>query len=144
MISNRKDMKQIKNRKGLKAVLILALLVMLTGLGSCYRDKADQVYPGTNAGGVTCDTTNVTYSGTIKGIVEQHCSITGCHDGNSYPAYPMRTRDEIYANCVQTNKLLGSIRHESGFVAMPQGAVKLDDCTINKITAWVNNGALNN
>jgi len=133
----------MKKPSGSKAWFVIAALAALVGIAGCYRDKADQLYP--NSGGIgACDTANVTYSGTIKGIVEQHCAISGCHDGSSYPAYPMNSYSDIITYCVSTNKLLGSIRHESGFVAMPQGAPKLDDCTINKITSWVNNGAQNN
>ena len=142
---NNKEMKEMKNIRSLKVVIVLASLAVLVGLGSCYRDKADQVYPGTGTTGGSCDTSNITYSGTIKAIVDQHCAITGCHNGTGpYGAYDMTTYQGIYTNCVQNNKLLGSIRHDAGFVAMPQSEPKLDDCTINKITSWVNNGALNN
>jgi hypothetical protein len=144
MINNKRDMKHTSNTPALKALFAIGFGLLLAGLPGCYRDKADQVYPGTGTGTTTCDTANITYSGTIKAIVDQHCAIAGCHDGSNASTYDMRTYEGIYYYCVSTNKLLGSIRHDNGFVAMPQGAAKLDDCTINKITSWVNNGALNN
>jgi hypothetical protein len=39
---------------------------------------------------------------------------------------------------------MGAIRQQSGYKAMPQGASKLDDCSINKIGRWINLGAQNN
>ena len=38
----------------------------------------------------------------------------------------------------------GSIKHDSGYKAMPQNATKLDDCRISKVEAWITAGALNN
>lgn len=40
--------------------------------------------------------------------------------------------------------LVGNIRHDAGFPAMPQGGAKLDDCKIALIKAWVDAGAPNN
>lgn len=37
-------------------------------------------------------------------------------------------------------KFLTTINHEKGFTPMPLNGTKLDDITIGKITAWVQNG----
>ena len=144
MIKYNKHIKQMKNIKGLKTVLTIATLAALIGLGSCYRDKADQLYPNSVAGITVCDTATVTFSGTIKPIIDQHCALSGCHDGSNASTWTMQDYNSIITYCVSTNKLIGSIKHESGFVAMPQGAPKLDDCTISKFEVWVNSGAMNN
>jgi hypothetical protein len=36
--------------------------------------------------------------------------------------------------------LLGSIKHQKGYDAMPRGAPKLTQETIDKIECWINNG----
>ena len=38
-------------------------------------------------------------------------------------------------------KLIGAIKHEPGFVAMPQSGGKLEDCDIEKMEAWIAAGA---
>lgn len=141
MISKYIDMK--RSRLGI-IICVVLLLTSSVFTGGCYRDKADQLYPNNGGTSATCDTSNITYSGTVKAIIDQHCAIAGCHDGSNASTYDMSDYSGLYYYCVATNQLLGSIRHENGFVAMPQGAPQLDDCTINKITSWVNNGALNN
>ncbi len=45
---------------------------------------------------------------------------------------------------VSNNYLLNSIVQNGSVPAMPLNAAKLDACTINKIAAWINRGALNN
>lgn len=40
--------------------------------------------------------------------------------------------------------LVGNIRHDEGFVAMPYDGGKLSDCEIALITAWVDSGAPQN
>lgn len=135
---------KLRNMKTNRLAIVALSLAITMGLWGCYRDKADQLYPNTSTNTGNCDTTTVTYSGTIKPIVSASCAISGCHDGSNASTYDMSTYQGLYTYCVSTNKLLGSIRHDNGFVAMPQGSPKLDDCTINKFTAWVNRGALNN
>jgi hypothetical protein len=41
-------------------------------------------------------------------------------------------------------KLVGSISHAAGFIAMPSATVSLSACEISQIKAWVNEGVLNN
>jgi hypothetical protein len=138
---NNKMMRTIR----IKTIVFAGLgLLAFAPFAGCYRDKADQLYPNGTTGNTTCDTTNITYSGTVKAIIAQNCAISGCHDGSNASTYDMSDYSGLYFYCIATNKLLGSIRHDNGYVAMPQGAPKLDDCSINKITAWVNNGAYNN
>jgi hypothetical protein len=45
---------------------------------------------------------------------------------------------------INSGRLLGAIRHESGFLPMPQNASKLPSCDISKIEQWILDGAPNN
>ena len=94
-----------------------------------------------NAG--QCDTTNVTYSGYIAPLLAANC--VGCHSG-AFPSGSILLNTHASVQTVALNgRLIGAITWANGFVRMPQGATtKLSDCKINKIKAWINDGALNN
>lgn len=89
-----------------------------------------------------CDTINVTYALTIRPIIQNSC--LGCHSGAS-PSGGIRleTHSDVVA-VVNNGKLLGAIRHEQGYSAMPKNGAKLNDCYIKQIEKWIKNGAPNN
>lgn len=89
-----------------------------------------------------CNTSNITFSGTIAGIIQNNCQ--GCHSGTSPQAGILLTNYTQIKTQADNGKLLGTINHQNGFVAMPYNLPKLSDCNISKITAWVNSGAPNN
>jgi hypothetical protein len=115
--------------------LIVILSLLLTG---CYYDKEEELY-----GVVNCDTSNVNYSATITGILNNY-GCTGCHSGNA-PSGNIGLQDfTSVKNAAQSGKLLGAIQHNSGFSPMPKGGGKMSDCDINKIKAWIDAGLVNN
>jgi len=119
---------------------ILAIAVIAVGAVSCYKDNSEDMYPANNTG--TCDTTNVTFSGFVKPLIDSKCATAGCHIGTAATGYDLTTYNGV-AGVVNNGKLLPAINH-TGPQPMPEGGAKLDDCTIAKITAWVNAGAPNN
>ena len=92
--------------------------------------------------GDSCDTSNVTYTNTVADILNNSCATAGCHvTGNEMNAFFSL---EGYANAAASagfGRMVGSIKHEEGFSPMPKGGQKLDDCDINKIAQWVEDGA---
>lgn len=90
----------------------------------------------------TCNTSNVTFSASVKPILQTYCN--GCHAGSS----PLGNVDYNTYSGVKVSatngELLGSIQHASGYSAMPQNANKLSACNIATIKAWVDAGAPNN
>lgn len=91
---------------------------------------------------VLCDTSNVTYSGTIVPILQTNC--LGCHANastgggillNSYPA--------VYDQAM-SGSLINSIKWTGSVTPMPKNGNQLDDCSIQSFEIWINNGALNN
>lgn len=128
----------------MKLTTTIFLTCMLAiGIMGCYNDNRTVIYPDPN-NNTGCDTSNVTYSGTIQPIIAQNCSTSGCHDADFIAGgYNMTTYDG-FLHAVQSGKLIGSIKHESGYIAMPQSGGFLSDCQINQIVAWVNAGAQNN
>ncbi len=96
-----------------------------------------------NITNTTSDLNNITYSQSVKPILDTYCK--GCHSsslasgGISYQDY---ANTQITAN---NGKLLGSIQQLSAnYKAMPQGGNKLSDNTIAIIQKWINNGSPNN
>lgn len=91
---------------------------------------------------VTCDTTNVTYSGSVVPILQNYC--LGCHANQSTGGgILLNTYDEVVYQALYGN-LLGAVSGEPGMVPMPLNGSPLDECKITTIEIWVNNGTPNN
>lgn len=121
-----------------KLVAVFAASLIFTG---CYFDKADQLYPSNTVG---CDTTTSTFITNVLPVMQQSCATSGCHDATTKQSgYNLATYAGVKM-ALDDGKLLGSIKQETGYSAMPKGMAKLDDCSIAKITRWVNLGAQNN
>ena len=89
-----------------------------------------------------CDTTNVTFSGTIWPMISLNC--TGCHSG-AEPAGNIRLED--YASVVipaSDGRLFGAISHSAGFSPMPKNQPQLSDCKIEQVKTWIEDGTPNN
>ena len=95
-----------------------------------------------NCTDATCDTSNISYSGSIVPILTTWC--TGCHSGSAASGGVDLT---VYANVkaqVTSGKLWGDVTHAAGFNAMPVGGSSLSACDLNKINAWIHINAPNN
>lgn len=85
-----------------------------------------------------CDTTNISYSAPVSGIIQNHC--LGCHNDNS-PQGGISL--EGYDNLVivaADGRLMGSVKHKIGYQPMPQNSAQLSDCKIQQLEIWTNNG----
>jgi uncharacterized membrane protein len=90
----------------------------------------------------SCDTANMQFSTNVLPILQANCY--SCH-GNG------RTENGVsldgYENVkkqADNGKLIGTITHAAGYPPMPNNLPKLSDCDINKITDWMDRGAINN
>lgn len=117
---------------------LIGALVLVSAFASCSKDNEYDLSQGSNN---TCDTNAVSYSATIATIMTNNCN--SCHAAGS-PSGGVITNTYAGLNSVSSATLLGAIKHESGFSAMPSNAPKLSDCDINKIQAWINQGKQNN
>jgi mono/diheme cytochrome c family protein len=94
-----------------------------------------------NNGCGDCDTTNVTYSGIIRSLVDQWC--VGCHGGIApSDGIDLSTYTGLY-NIALNGSLIGSTHGQSGYSPMPQGG-QLSDCEKDQLLIWVQDGAPNN
>ncbi len=90
----------------------------------------------------TCNTTDVAFSTSVTPILQQYCN--GCHAGSSPQGnVNYNTYNGVKAT-VTNGKLLASIQHAAGALAMPQNGNKLSTCNISIIKAWIDAGAPNN
>lgn len=90
----------------------------------------------------SCDTTNVTYSGTIAPMMQNSC--VGCHSGST-PGGNISLNTYAGVAAVGMNgKLYGSVIHATGYSAMPKGGNQLSTCQLDQIRIWVNAGSPNN
>jgi hypothetical protein len=102
---------------------------------SCSSDNEEEFYNQ-----IGCDVENVSFSSTIDPIIDQNCK--SCHFNGNRTGVTLVTYENIKISA-ESGELLGSIKHLPGYDPMPQGG-KLDDCTIEKIETWINNGTPNN
>ena len=88
-----------------------------------------------------CDTNNFTYT-EVAPILQQNC--VGCHN-STLVSGGVNLSTHTGVNVVaQSGELIGALKHQMGFVPMPQGAAKLSDCKIRQVEKWVQAGAQNN
>ena len=115
----------------MKLNTLLFLLILGLGFVACSDD--DDI----------CDTENITYTNTVGAIISTNCALSGCHvDGNEQNAFFSFEGGYAAAKIVADfGRIEGAIKHEAGFSAMPKGKEMLDQCTIDKIVAWLDAGA---
>jgi hypothetical protein len=122
----------------IKRTIFFGLLAFGIFFQSCYYDNEVYLY---GAGGSACDTTTVTYSGTIVPILNNNNCNT-CHTPTS--GNGIITTDYADLKILATNgKLVNSV-NGTGVPLMPLSGQKMPSCTLAKISKWVRDGALNN
>jgi hypothetical protein len=121
------------------SLLLLAGILLGLSLYSCEYNNEEDLYPG-----ITCDTTQVTYSLTIAPLVAQHCLDLACHGGSAdQSGLPFESYEGL-KTAYTTGRLIGALRHQSGFAFMPKNTAALPECDILKFERWVAEGAPNN
>jgi hypothetical protein len=89
-----------------------------------------------------CVATNVSFVNTVLPTLRTNC--TGCHSGSS-PSAGIDLNSYATVKVQASNgKLVGSISHAAGYIAMPSATVSLSACEISQIKAWVTEGTMNN
>jgi hypothetical protein len=120
--------------------IVLGAMLLAYSLNSCNYQNEEKLYPKVVA---TCDTMNVTFSGTIDSIINTKCSGAACHSSgggsgfayNSYAGVKVSVDDgNIMDRVILKNNVMPPA--SSGFV--------LTDCEIQKLRHWLYNGAPNN
>ena len=120
---------KIKTHHMCTKMLLLASTAILLMLGSCYYDNEEALYPG-----VSCDTSNTTFNGTVLPIIQSNCAQSGCHSDPAPSGLILTNYDQIKI-AVLSHFLMDHITAQNGKSMMPPSG-KLSNCDINKINAW--------
>ena len=117
----------------LKALAIAFLFSSLL-LSSCGEDEPKPM---------TCDTSNVSFSGVILPIIEQNC-FNGCHSGaNPSSGFTLESYADVKVK-VDDGRLGGAVQRKPDFGAMPLNMDPLPVCEVDQIIAWIDQGAQDN
>jgi cytochrome c553 len=120
----------------------LFLLAGVALLAACTSQNGEDLLASGGVPTPACDTSNVTYAGTVAPLLQARC--TGCH-GNSGAAAGLNLSAYAQVRAIAANgQLMGTTTHAPGFRPMPQGGTKLSDCDLAKLQQWVTAGAPNN
>jgi hypothetical protein len=124
-------------------IISVVLIVLFLGLFTkCYYDSKEYLYPEL---GSQCDTTNVTFSVSVKNVLTNNYCMD-CHS-NANSAAGGDIKLESYADVktmADNGHLLGAILHQTGFSFMPKNGGSLSDCDITVIKKWIASQTPNN
>jgi hypothetical protein len=120
-----------------KNLICICIVGTLLSAPACYYDSEEELY-----GTAECNLSDITYTTAVLPIIDDNCY--GCHKASVNSGNINLEGYTQLKKFVDNGQLLGSIKHESGFSAMPKNIAKLLDCEIAKIEAWVDAGALDN
>ena len=120
--------------------------ILLALLSACTKDKS-----------ATCNTcSTVSFKSDVIPIFSANCSLPACHNSStSANKYTDLDSAQAYASITRTGTgyvvpgnpsvsiLLGQL-YPNVSNHMPNNGGQLDDCSIQKISCWIQQGALNN
>lgn len=113
------------------------IFFLVVSMMACYYDVEEDFRKASS-----CDTESVTYSTDILNILTNRCY--KCHAASLNLGNVTLEGYEKLMIYVNSGRLLGAIKRQSGYEPMPQNEAMLPACDILKIETWVNNGAPNN
>lgn len=87
-----------------------------------------------------CDTTQVTFAASVDPIFQKYCY--GCHNSTNSSGGVDLTNFSQLVLLINNGSLLGSVRHDAGFIPMPVGGNKLSSCEIGTIAIWARDTTL--
>jgi hypothetical protein len=102
------------------------------------RDWINQGATNEECTNTACDLTNVTFAESVWPIIQNNC--TGCHSGGNPQGGISLTNYSQVAVIAENGLLINVVNHEPGFVAMPFNGNQLDQCSIDTLEDWVNQG----
>ncbi len=118
-------------------ITIIACLAGVLSITGCYYDNVEELYPD------GCRTTDVRYTDDVIPILEGNNCLS-CHNDEDQQGNINLEGYENVLERVEDGSLMGSIRHEDDWEAMPLTGNKMSNCSIQRLQSWIDAGALNN
>jgi hypothetical protein len=115
-------------------LIILSLSGIFYTWQGCKNYNEEDLYPNG-----PCDTTNVTYTASIKPILSANCYI--CHSTDIATAGIILDDSLQVANIARSGLLFNVVNHTAGYPQMPKDQPQLSSCNILKIRIWTDKGA---
>jgi hypothetical protein len=127
----------------MKNRFLLAALCLTVAVAGCKTQQTStstaKPAPKATAPATDCTTQVLAYNAHIKPIIDTNCAST-CHSATKRAkGIDLSTYAQVKEAAAKPS-FLGSIKHETGFAAMPKMHPKMDDVTIGKISCWIQNG----
>lgn len=116
----------------LKKLRLFTAAIFVLFTVSCYYDKEELLYTGSNCSGV-----DAKFSTTVSAIIQSRCAIPGCHDAAS------TNIGGPFTNFTQVKNKAAHIKFQVATGLMPQGS-SLTAAERKSISCWVDSGAPNN
>ena len=116
---------------------LVSLIALLIHFSACNYDNEEELYPTSS-----CETVDMSYASDITNILQNY-SCLSCHSSVSNDGSVTLEGYDNLKTWVDNGALLKSMKHD-GPSPMPKSQAKMDQCDIDKIEAWINDGAPNN
>jgi hypothetical protein len=133
------EINQSKRQRKMKTVFATIAIIIgtLVLFQNCEYDK-EALISVSNCS----DTANISFAERIEPLLRTSCF--SCHgNGANEGDVSLETYDNVKTLALN-GRLLGAISHSAGFAAMPEGAEKLGDCSIEAVRVWIEQGARDN
>jgi hypothetical protein len=108
---------------------------LLLYFSSCTKDKGEPL-PVLDCG----DTSSITYTNYVNTILANNCSISGCHN-SSFVGYDYTNYSGIKGKVDNGSFVNRVLLQKNMPPSYSTGPTSLDPCTLQKLSAWVNDGA---
>lgn len=116
---------------------IYLFFIALAFVSSCSYNNEEELYPSND-----CDTADMSLAGDITPILNNY-NCNGCHSAASNSGSVDLEGYTALKIWVDNGVLLKSIKHD-GASPMPKAAPKMAQCDIDKVEAWIQQGAKDN
>ena len=115
----------------------IIILLITASFVRCAYDVEEELFVQDD-----CIQGKISYAQQVVPILQTSCY--GCHAiGVNSGGVTVEGYDNLI-KYIDNGRLLGSIKHQSGFAMMPQNAPMLPSCQIRQIEVWIEDGAMNN
>jgi hypothetical protein len=120
---------KLLNKFSFTSIYLLPLILMC----SCHYETYEDIIPEPDP----ADTTEVSYQTDIRPILVNNCY--ECHAQSGSSAIKLDSYDNLIPY-IENGSFLGAIKHENGFLPMPDGGAQLPAQQIEIIKKWIEAG----